>query len=253
MHLACSLSDWTGDLEASLSCAATVGLHRIVVPWDRISGLPPASGSQAPDTRPHATPDLTIVGIDLPFLARPNVETLVRILGDVATWVVTASPAVAPSLSITASNTDALRLADILVAIPRLARVAKEFGLPFCIRNRRDSPAEQLDELHVLFRDARADNLLLDLDVGEFHSSAINPCDAVLSFSGRIGQVRLTDRRRHTRVPLGQGHVNVPAVLETLAEERFDGIIAVPLEDGPDAAERLAAERRYLKKHGVEG
>jgi sugar phosphate isomerase/epimerase len=172
-------------------------------------------------------------------------------LGDVAAWVGTASPAVAPGVCVAASNADALRLADVVPAIARLAGVAKEFGLSFRIRNRRDSPVEQLDELHVLFRDARADNLSLDLDVGEFHSSAINPCDAVLSFSGRIGQVRLTDRRRHTRVPLGQGQVNVPAVLESLAEERFDGTIAIPLENRPDAAEQLAAERRYLEGLGI--
>jgi sugar phosphate isomerase/epimerase len=249
--LACSLSDWTGDLEAGLLCATKAGFPRAVIPWDRISRLPPARGSQAPDTQPLVTQGLTIVGIDLPFLARANVETLVRILGDVATWMGTASLAVAPAVSIAASDADALRLADVVQAIARLARVAKDFGLPFRIRNRRDTPAEQLDELYVLFRDARADNLSLDLDVGEFHSSAINPCDAVLSFSGRIGQVRLTDRRSRTRVPLGQGQVNVPAVLEILTEEGFDGTIAIPLEDGPDATERLAAERRYLEDHGV--
>jgi sugar phosphate isomerase/epimerase len=245
--LACSLSDWTGDLEAGLLCATKAGFQRAVIPWDRIAGLPAARGSQPSDTQPH----VTIVGIDLPFLVRANVETLVRILADVAAWVATASPAVAPAVSVAAGDTNALRLADVVQATARLVRVAKDLGLPFCIRNRCDTPVEQLDELHALFRDARADNLLLDLDVGEFHSSAINPCDAVLSFSGRIGQVRLTDRRRHTRVPLGQGQVNVPAVLESLAEERFDGVVAIPLEDGPRAAERLAAERRFLEDHGV--
>jgi inosose dehydratase len=55
--------------------------------------------------------------------------------------------------------------------------------------------------------------------------------------------------------PLGQGNVNIPAILEMMNGKSIDGMVMVELDSSPDmpvpAAETARIARAYLVKQGI--
>jgi sugar phosphate isomerase/epimerase len=241
MHLSYAVPRWRPENDPDLRALTAPGTGPLVLSWPQVAALPQ-------DVRKR---NVLIDCIDLGEIECGSDSARDALVSQLADRCNTAAALAAPRVSITAGGPTNRNFSDATAVLHALAPIAQRLGLRLCIRNRFDSSVEQLDELHVLFRDAAASDLQLDLDVGAFQRAIVNPCDAVLSFSGRIGQVRLTDLRGRKTVPLGQGDVNVPAVLESLIEERFTGPIVLSIDDAPNARERLAADQQFLADLGV--
>ncbi|MCF3936310.1 sugar phosphate isomerase/epimerase [Acuticoccus sp. M5D2P5] len=95
--------------------------------------------------------------------------------------------------------------------------------------------------------------LRLSLDVG--HSLVTNdrdPAKAVKEFAPVLGAVSLEDMKRgvHAHLPFGEGDMNIPAVLKTLEEIEFQGLVTVELPlHSPRAHEMIVASYDWLQEN----
>jgi sugar phosphate isomerase/epimerase len=71
-----------------------------------------------------------------------------------------------------------------------------------------------------------------------------DPCAALRSVSGDLGAVHLSDSNRHQP---GTGHVPFPAIVATLREIGFDGVLSVECRPRGERGEALRQCGRYLR------
>lgn len=98
-------------------------------------------------------------------------------------------------------------------------------------------------------------------DVGHWNRSAINPLDAMKIAEGRILNCHLKDvaaqgpwNEETHNVPLGQGVIDVKAVLDELRRQRFNGPVILEYEHNylnnvPEIAQCVDYVREYGRKH----
>jgi sugar phosphate isomerase/epimerase len=116
------------------------------------------------------------------------------------------------------------------------------------VANARDSSVEQLEDLRRLFIELDHPGLSLALDAGQFQDAAVNPCDVLREFADRVGLIRVSDRLARRCVPLGQGEMNVAAVIERACRSGYDGWLVVDpdVSEAREARQYLADARSYL-------
>jgi sugar phosphate isomerase/epimerase len=117
------------------------------------------------------------------------------------------------------------------------------------LANARDTTIEQMEDLRQLLLEINHPRLSLALDAGQFHRAAVNPCDVLREFSDHVGLIRLNDRIGRRCVPLGQGEMNVPAIVERARRSGYDGwlIVDPELNDPRETLQYLADARAFLE------
>ena len=92
--------------------------------------------------------------------------------------------------------------------------------------------------------------LRLALDVGHcLVTEDVDPADAVRDNRDRLGAIPLEDMRRgvHEHLPLGEGEMDLPAVVGALREAGYSRLVALELSRDSHRADRLVpATRRML-------
>jgi sugar phosphate isomerase/epimerase len=95
--------------------------------------------------------------------------------------------------------------------------------------------------------------LALNFDIGHFFCVGEDPAEAYLELQEHVRHVHLEDiaeSRRHRHLLPGEGAIDLPHVVETMAEEGYNGWITVelyPYEDTP--YETACAALEYLRRH----
>ncbi len=139
---------------------------------------------------------------------------------------------------------------EILTAgLRALLERADREGVAILVANARDTAVEQIEDLRQLCMEIDHPGLGLTLDAGRFHDAAVNPCDVLREFAHRLRLIRISDRIGRRCVPLGQGEMNVEAVLRRARQSGYDGWLMVdPAVDNPrEALQYLADARAYLE------
>ena len=100
---------------------------------------------------------------------------------------------------------------------------------------------------------AVAPALRLALDAGHLVvTGEADPADAVRAYAGHLGTVSVEGMRRgaHVHLPLGEGDLDVPAVLAALADVGFGGLVcAEHSRESPRAHEAIPESAAYLRAH----
>jgi len=120
----------------------------------------------------------------------------------------------------TLENFNALRQ-----ALPRLAEEAAKLGLSVNVANEMDTRVENGNDLAAVFTGGLPDNVGIVLDMGQFHLASVNPADMIRQMQEWIRVVRIGDLMGTMEVQLGQGEVEIAALISTLRTHKYDGPI----------------------------
>jgi len=122
-------------------------------------------------------------------------------------------------------------LRDGLTAV---LRHAEGSGITICLGNAAGNRIEQIEDLRWMFLKTGHSRLGVLNDTGQFHASSVNPRDVLREFGDLVGLMHLTDRIGKRSVPLGEGEMNVPAIVQHARDVGYDGWLVVDA-DRPDA------------------
>jgi len=120
-----------------------------------------------------------------------------------------------------------------------LDKLVSEFGIRIAIHNH--GPESEYYKLpEDVLKAIRGHHELIGacVDFGHFERAGVKAEDALRDLTNRLYDVHLKDVNRadakgHT-VVLGQGIVNLPAILDDLVKMRFDGHVALEYESDPE-------------------
>jgi sugar phosphate isomerase/epimerase len=123
-------------------------------------------------------------------------------------------------------------------------------GVGIELVNRTGTRLEQLEDYRELLVLLGRRRWSIAIDAVEFHRASVNPCDALREMGDRMGRLIVGDLLGDRRVPLGEGEVNVAALVEHARRIGYDGSVVLdPLVNDPVSADTdLRLEYRRLRK-----
>ena len=154
--------------------------------------------------------------------------------------------------------------ADYTTAGEMLSEIGKraaEFGVKIGFHPHMGSLAEKPDELDLVMSAVNSHQVQLLLDVAHYQQGGGDPVAAIKRYRNRLLLLHIKDVRdlpgvgKYQFVELGQGKVNIRAVVNALEEIEFSGWAVVELDSVPDATrtpkESAAMSKQYLASIGI--
>lgn len=136
-----------------------------------------------------------------------------------------------------------------LAAVEEKARAT---GVRILIEPEPDLLIENSSQFLQLFKDLDPEIFGLNFDVGHFFCVNEDPAKLVHSFKDSAYHYHLEDiapTRKHHHLMLGEGAINIPEVLNTIEEIRYNGFVTVELYTYESAAtEAAATSLAYLRR-----
>jgi sugar phosphate isomerase/epimerase len=140
-----------------------------------------------------------------------------------------------------------------LDAFPSLEELVREYGINVAIHNH--GPGARYDKIRDV-ADAlqgRHPRIGACVDTGHYLRSGEDPVAAVQQFGRRIYGLHLKDVKQGQFTELGKGDLQLPRLLATLEELRYDGVLALEYEEHerdpiPYVDECLTATRTAIKQ-----
>ena len=148
-------------------------------------------------------------------------------------------------------NPDDPKYSGVVAALRHLATVMKSRGQYFLFETGQETPVTLLRTIE----DIGTDNLGINFDMANLllYGKA-NPADALDVFGRLVRNVHCKDGDYPTdgkhlgkEKALGQGRVNLPIILEKLADLGYDGPLTIEREiSGPEQIRDIKASREYI-------
>lgn len=141
--------------------------------------------------------------------------------------------------------------------IEEVVPALRDWGITLLIEPEPDLLLETTDDYLRFMENIPWPEVRLNLDVGHLFCVGEDPVQSITRLSSHIGHVHLEDipaDRKHVHTQLGDGAMDIPAILEALRKTKYDGWITVelyPYEKTP--IETACKAREYLKKWEAEG
>jgi len=132
----------------------------------------------------------------------------------------------------------------------KLALASMSNDMSIELVNRCDSRLEQLEDFRQFFEMVEHPRVSVAIDAVEFHRASVNPAGAILELGDRMSRLVLGDMIGDMRVPLGEGEINIPAVIEHARRIGYNGWFVVD-PHAPDInmpGVVLAREHEWLRK-----
>lgn len=135
--------------------------------------------------------------------------------------------------------------------IQRVTERAREKGVKVLVEPEPALLIERSDQFLELMERVDREWVGLNFDIGHFYCVGEDPAEKVRELKAYIGHFHLEDiaaSREHRHLQLGEGAIDLPAVLQAITEIGYQGFVTVELypyqEEAPQAAERAL---RYLQ------
>lgn len=126
--------------------------------------------------------------------------------------------------------------ADIIATLDAVGTALADLGITAAVHQHTGSCLTTRDELRAVMENVDAGVVKLCPDTGELLAAGIDPVETIRHFGDLIAHVHLKDHdagpRHNGFTPVGQGRVDMPAVLDEL--ERLAGDFMVMVELNPD-------------------
>jgi sugar phosphate isomerase/epimerase len=125
---------------------------------------------------------------------------------------------------------------------------AKQLDMSFTLANGYKTRVEQLEDIRYIMSEVHDPGLCLLNDTGQFHSAAVNPRYAIREYGLRNWVVHITDQVGRQTVPIGEGEMNVRAIIEHLRRIGYNNWLVVDqsFEEWLKGSRYLAEARRTL-------
>lgn len=152
--------------------------------------------------------------------------------------------------------------ANIVSTLNEAAKAVSDQGITPVLHQHTGTCVETRDETYATLDAINTDHLKFGPDVGQLMKGGADPVKVVKDYLPLVQHMHLKDfngKDDHLvgYCPLGQGRVDVPAILGLMDGRKISGMVMVELDNNPKnpsptPPEKLAEESQlYLKKAGV--
>jgi inosose dehydratase len=147
----------------------------------------------------------------------------------------------------------------IVEALNEGARAIADLGLTPVLHQHTGTCIETREETYAVMEAVDTRYLKFGPDIGQLQKGGSDPVQVVKDFLPIVQHMHLKDFNGGNAFlgycPLGQGKVDIPAILTMMDGKKIDGMVMVELDSSPDmpmtAREAAAIAKAYLSKQGV--
>jgi inosose dehydratase len=147
----------------------------------------------------------------------------------------------------------------IVEALNEGARAIADLGLTPVLHQHTGTCIETREETYAVMEAVDTRYLKFGPDIGQLQKGGSDPVQVVKDFLPIVQHMHLKDFNGGNAFlgycPLGQGKVDIPAILTMMDGKKIDGMVMVELDSSPDmpmtAREAAAIAKAYLSEQGV--
>ena len=148
---------------------------------------------------------------------------------------------------------------DIVTTLNEFCKGLADLGLTGCLHQHTGTCIESRDETYAVMEAVDTRYVKFGPDIGQLQKGGSDPVQVVKDFLPLVNHMHLKDYNGGEYFvgycPLGQGKVNIPAILDMMEGRTTAGMIMVELDGGPrmpmTALETATIAKAYLEKQGV--
>jgi inosose dehydratase len=149
--------------------------------------------------------------------------------------------------------------ANIVAALNELGKALTDLGLTPALHQHTGTCIETRDETYAIMESVDTRVMKFGPDIGQLQKGGADPVQVVKDFLPLVHHMHLKDFSGGEAFlgycPLGQGKVNLPAILAMMDGKKIDGMVMVELDSSPNqpipAKDTAATAKAYLVKQGV--
>ncbi|MES1258297.1 MAG: sugar phosphate isomerase/epimerase family protein [Acidobacteriota bacterium] len=148
---------------------------------------------------------------------------------------------------------------DIVTTLNELGKAVTDMGLTPVLHQHTGTCVETRDETYAVMESVDTKAMKFGPDIGQLQKGGSDPVKVVKDFLPLVQHMHLKDyvggKEYLGYCPLGEGKVDIPAILAMMQGRKTDGLIMVELDSPPPqpvpAVETAKIAKAYLQKQGV--
>ena len=148
---------------------------------------------------------------------------------------------------------------DILTTLNELGKAVTDLGLTPVLHQHTGTCVETRDETYAVMEAVDGRVMKFGPDIGQLQKGGSDPVQVVKDFLPLVQHMHLKDYAGGQEYlgycPLGQGKVNIPAILSMMEGRKTAGLVMVELDSPPPqpapALENARIAKAYLEKQGI--
>ncbi|MCC7123666.1 MAG: sugar phosphate isomerase/epimerase [Acidobacteria bacterium] len=149
--------------------------------------------------------------------------------------------------------------AGIVTALNEVCRAVTDIGLTPVLHQHTGTCIETRDETYAVMEAVDTRYVKFGPDIGQLQKGGADPVKVVKDFLPLVHHMHLKDFSGGEAFlgycPLGEGKVDLPAILAMMDGKKIDGMVMVELDSSPNqpisAKDTATTAKAYLQKHGV--
>ena len=149
--------------------------------------------------------------------------------------------------------------ADILLTLNEFGKALADIGLTGCLHQHTGTCIESREETYAVLEAVDTRYVKFGPDIGQLQKGGSDPVQVVKDFLPIVNHMHLKDYSGGPDwlgyCPLGEGKVNIPAILDMMDGKKLAGMVMVELDASPgmplSPEKSSAMAKAYLEKQGV--
>jgi inosose dehydratase len=148
---------------------------------------------------------------------------------------------------------------DIVATLNEYCKALTDIGLTGCLHQHTGTCIESRDETYAVLEAVDTRHVKFGPDIGQLQKGGSDPVQVVKDFLPLVNHMHVKDYSGGEAFlgycPLGQGKVNIPAILDMMNGRPTAGMLMVELDGGPrmpmTALETATIAKAYLEEQGI--
>lgn len=148
---------------------------------------------------------------------------------------------------------------DIVTTLNEYCKALTDIGLTGCLHQHTGTCIESRDETYAVLEAVDTRHVKFGPDIGQLQKGGSDPVQVVKDFLPLVNHMHVKDYNGGEAFagycPLGQGKVNIPAILDMMEGRPTAGMLMIELDGGPrmpmPALETASIAKAYLEKQGI--